>query len=504
VDDFSLWDHQVTAVELVREARRHRKTRIVLKCPPGGGKTEIACELIKSAREKGRFVAFTVPLLTLVNQAVERFRLRGIEASDLGVMQGKHELTNVRAPVQVISVQTLARRAFPLADVVIIDEAHIQFKRVKEWIAACPETTFLALSATPWAKGMADDYQELIVVETINGLIDRGVLCPYRTFAPALRPNVEGVRVVGGDYVEGELSEVMRVHTLVADVVKTWLEMAHDRPTLVFAVDRAHAAKLTEEFEGVGVRAMYVDADTEMSERAEYIEQLRTGEVQVIVSIGTMTCGVDIPWVSCISYVRPTRSQMLFVQSICRGLRAYEGKKDCLVIDHSTTTSRMGLVSDIDFPALRPGKTAKSASVSRETPTPLPWECCECHFLVPPTVHVCPECGFRRSPQSKITYVDGDLIEVTPGVKPLAKAKKEDAQSWSTEQKMQFYCELLGYAERYGKKRGFAYYKYKERFNVEPHFPFRDPQPIWPLSPATQSWIRSRMIAYARSMEKAS
>ena len=115
----------------------------------------------------------------------------------------------------------------------------------------------------------------------------------------------------------------MQEQRLVADVVQTWLEKSGGRPTFCFAVDRAHAAKITSQFDGAGVRVEYVDAFTEQDDRAEYIEQLRTGEVQVVVSIGTLTTGVDVPWVSCISFVRPTRSEMLFVQALCRGLRSY-------------------------------------------------------------------------------------------------------------------------------------------------------------------------------------
>ena len=91
----------------------------------------------------------------------------------------------------MISVQTLKNRAFPLADVVFVDEAHIQHSAIRKWIEACPEITFVGLSATPWAKGLADYWDELIVVETIQGLIDKGMLCPFKTFAPPQRAGRE-------------------------------------------------------------------------------------------------------------------------------------------------------------------------------------------------------------------------------------------------------------------------------------------------------------------------
>ena len=58
---------------------------------------------------------------------------------------------------------------------------------------ACPDLIFIGLSATPWARGMADFWEELIVVETIQGLIDKGVLSPFKTFCPAVRPDLSRV-----------------------------------------------------------------------------------------------------------------------------------------------------------------------------------------------------------------------------------------------------------------------------------------------------------------------
>ena len=497
--DFVNWQHQTDAIEKLREARRRGKTRIVLQCPPGGGKTEIAIEVTKSARDKGRHVCFTVPLLTLVNQTVARFEKRGLPSEDIGVLQAKHERTNEIAPIQVISVQTLKNRAFPLADVVFVDEAHIQHARIREWMEACPEITFVGLSATPWAKGMAEYWQELVVVETIEGLIEKKVLCPFRTFAPPQRADVSNVPIDSktSDYQTGALSDVMVEQRLVADVVQTWLEKANGRPTFCFCVDRAHAAKVTNQFLSVGVRAEYVDAFTDQDDRAEYLERLRTGEVQVVVSIGTLTTGVDVPWVSCISFVRPTRSEMLFVQAICRGLRSYEGKDDCLILDHSMTTSRMGLVSQVGFSELRDGKKAKREPVSRETAAKLPRECVECHFMIPAATRRCPECGFMAQTPSMIEPEDGELVEVGATVKERTQRKLNTDMTW--EEKSNFIGELKQYAEERGYKPGWAAMKYKGRFGVWPNDPrVKYAQPRRP-SNETMAWIYVEQKNYIRS-----
>lgn len=65
----------------------------------------------------------------------------------------------------------------------------------------------------------------------------------------------------------------------------------------------------------------------------------------MIASVGCLTTGVDLD-VRCIVLARPTKSEMLFVQIIGRGLRRAPGKVDCLILDHSDTHSRLGFVTD--------------------------------------------------------------------------------------------------------------------------------------------------------------
>ena len=497
--DIELWDHQHTAIHALRDARRNGKNKLVLQAPPGAGKTEIGIELIKSALAKGRSVAFLVPFLTIVDQTVARCELRGVDPLKIGVLQAKHPRTNEIAPVQIVSVQTLARRPFPLADVVVVDECHLQYECVKRWMAACPDITFVGLSATPWAKGMKDQWNELVVVETIRGLIEKKIFSPFRTFCPPQRADVSRVSIDSKtqDYQTGELSDVMQEQRLVADVVETWLLHGNGRPTLCFAVDRAHAAKLTNQFDGAGIRAKYVDANTERDERAQFIQELKTGETQVIVSIGTMTTGVDIPWVSCISFVRPTRSEILFVQSICRGLRSFEGKNDCIILDHSMSTSRMGLVSDIGFSELRPGKRPKSESVSRETPARLPRECAECHFLIPPGVRQCPECGFTAQFQSEIEPEDGELVEFGGTVKERTQRKLNADWTWA--EKESFYGGLKWYGESKGYQPGWSANKYRDRFGVWPNDPRVKHAHAFKPDNETMAWIYVEQKNYVRS-----
>jgi DNA repair protein RadD len=444
--------HQTAALDRLRQslAEKHRRPCLVL--PTGAGKTFLASLIVRGALAKGNRVCFTVPALSLIDQTVEAFEAEGI--GHIGVIQADHPRTDPLAPVQVASVQTLGRRSLPPAGVVIVDECHRKATPIARWMDERPEVTFIGLTATPGRAGMGREYDDLVVGATLRELTEAGILAPFRVFAPS-HPDLSGVKVVAGDYHEGQLAEVMGSAGLVADVVTTWGLKGEGRPTLVFAVDRAHAKKLQAEFVSAGVPAGYVDAFTSDVERRVVADRFRRGELPVVCNVGCLTTGVD--WdVRCIVLARPTKSEMLYVQMIGRGLRTAEGKDDCLILDHSDTTLRLGFVDDIEWTKLPAGSGEKSA---RRRDEPLPRDCSACGFVMAPKVHACPACGFTPERKPGVTTGEGELVEL--GGKAKAKPPtKADKQRW--------YSGLLHIAGTTGRRPGWAAHKYRTRFGCWP------------------------------------
>ena len=109
---------------------------------------------------------------------------------------------------------------------------------------------------------------------------------------PGIDADLSGVRTTG-DYNEGDLSGVMQRPELVADIVQTWLDRAEDRPTFMFAVDRAHAAALQEQFRQAGISCGYIDGNSTPDDRNETFRRYRAGEDRIISSVGCLTTGVD-------------------------------------------------------------------------------------------------------------------------------------------------------------------------------------------------------------------
>jgi superfamily II DNA or RNA helicase len=178
---------------------------------------------------------------------------------------------------------------------------------------------------------------------------------------------------ISGRAVGGDLAKVMGERELAGDIVTTWQSLADGRPTFGFFVSCAHAKDQQERFEAAGGPAAYVDAETTMAEREKILRDFHEGAVKIVCSVGTLTTGVDRD-VRCIIMARPTKSDILFVQMIGRGLRPAEGKTDLLILDHSSNHARLGFVTDIHHATLDIDEPRAKQEPSR----PLPSRCPKC------------------------------------------------------------------------------------------------------------------------------
>lgn len=457
----------------------------ILQLATGAGKTLIAANIIRMALSKGNRVTFTVPAISLIDQTVEAFYGEGIR--DIGVIQADHPMQDWGKPVQVASVQTLARRTFPLTDMVIVDEAHLRFKVIQRWKDECPDVPFIGLTATPWTTGLGREWDDLLIAATTRELIEAGFLSDYTIYAPS-SPDLSGVRLVAGDYREDDLSTVMRDYKLIGDVVASWVELGNDDPTLVFAVDRAHARELQHAFERQGYAFGYCDAHTKREDRKALFRDMAARRIKGIVNVGTLTTGVDAD-VRTLVLARPTKSASLFVQIIGRALRTAPGKEQAVIIDHSDTTLRLGLPCSIVRTKLDDGRKPEAGKREAVEAAPkLPKACPKCKTVKAPGVHECPSCGFAPVFREDVPTGDGKLAPIKGGQKALA---------WGERQK--FFSGLLTIAEQRQRKHGWAAHAYREKFG---DWPDGLAKTLGPIPEEVARFVKAKDIRYAKGLAK--
>src|SRR6516162_8899478 len=202
-----------------------------------------------------------------------------------------------------------------------------------------------------------------IIVEgpPVAELIKAGYLVPTRVYAP-YRPDLSGVRVERGDYVENQLAERMDKQQLVGDIATHWLRLAKRRPTVAFATSVGHSVHLRNQFRASGVLAEHIDGSTPVEERDRTLARLAAGTVEVVCNYMVLTEGWDQPKVSCLVLARPTKHMGLYRQMVGRVLRPAPGKADALILDHAGAVFEHGFVDEPVIWTLAEDKRAENIS----------------------------------------------------------------------------------------------------------------------------------------------
>lgn len=490
--------YQQRAIEMLDAAIASGSRAPLLVSPTGSGKTRTAAALIHRAVENGQRSLFLLPRRELVMQASRT--LMSIGVGHGVILAGANSQGGLYEQVQVASIDTLlarmvrrSRLAIPDPHLIIVDEAHLSITAARK--ALCdrwPAAIRIGLTATPTRKdgrALGVLYDRLIEPVSVADLVRDGFLVRARYFSVS-EPDMTRVRTVAGDYNAKDTEQVMNRPKLVGDVVAHWLQHAAARRTVVFASSIDHSVALYEEFLKAGVAAEHVDANTPQEIRDATFDRFRAGSTQVLTNCFLASYGFDLPELSCVVLARPTKSLMLYLQMIGRGLRPAEGKTACLILDHSGCVHRHGFAHDPRFWTLE-GERAliqadQSPRESRETKQ-LTCPECQCAFS---GARLCPECGYFFAPKGKeVATLDGQLIEI---------GETLDRES---QDRLAFFAELRAIAHEKNWKDGWAAHKFREKFGNWPPRHFNN-APIVQPSMETRRWVKSQQIAWAKSQDR--
>jgi superfamily II DNA or RNA helicase len=473
---------------MFRDAVKHGHAKIVGQAPCGFGKTVLAAHLAVSSMRKGNKVLFACPRISLVDQTYESFEQQGIR--DIGVMQADNRRTNPMAQLQVACFDTLYNRDLPDFGFVIIDEVHLADARM--WKIMEKWKVVLALTATPWKKGLGLHFSKLIVLSTINDMLayhekDSSVgLVPIKGIGPKpefLR-EIEHLKTgEDGDIQEDAAQHFMDKTEVVADIIDTWMRTRQegnhpgDR-TFLFARRRITAVKFQEAFAAKGIKFDYIDAFT--SDRSPIFKRFRNKVTQGIVSVGCLSTGVDED-VRCIVDAAPRKNQADIVQALGRGMRPAEGKEYCWLNDHVGNANRYGWFADIyhdNLDTMLPHVKGSAYEQEEATPTEVKRkQCAVCRGYLPRGAFKCPTCGNVMVVDDTVT-IDAELVDLRK-VKAEKKAKRELAEKEKearAEKRKQgepqaFYSGLIDFAQRRNWKEGWARHKFFEKYGNWPDGP---------------------------------
>ena len=270
-------------------------------------------------------------------------------------------------------------------------------------------------------RGFTDLFDVLLQSWSAKKFIADGWLSLYDYMS--IREDSEDWRMVNslkkrgadGDFSLREMSEKLNVQPSIERLCDTILRYAPNKKGIVYAIDIKHAEHIAEYYREHGLNAVAISSKTPAEERKRIIEIFRNTNCQEIsndlntnchelssnchefkiqnscsgkrlyepsATLNTQHClrqplniqhstfnilinvdlfgeGFDCPDVEFIQLARPTLSLAKYLQQVGRGMRVFEGKKYCLILDNVGLYRLFGLPSDDrDWQAMFDGRMA--------------------------------------------------------------------------------------------------------------------------------------------------
>lgn len=220
---------------------------------------------------------------------------------------------------------------------VVIDEAHHAaapaYQAILKTVLASEGVVVIGMTATPWPSSrgagavLRSTFPTDLYSATVEQMYEAGVLATPVIYSIDTKSIIDLTpaekRLVGGDLPQAVLRK-LKTPARNQSVVDTWLGQ-RDKwgKTLLFATDIGHADTLADLLEassgGPRVKALHSRIEEPRHDVLSWFE--REKGPCVLVSVGMLTEGVDLPDANTAFLARPTASRILMRQMIGRVLR---------------------------------------------------------------------------------------------------------------------------------------------------------------------------------------
>ena len=485
--------YQGDSVESLRQGFREKHVRQVLAAPTGAGKSRIMEYMIRAAMEKGSRIMFMCERRILVEQFSAHLDRAEI---DHGILMAGHWRFRPDKLVQIASAQTLERmETLPAIDILFIDELHACLRAsVIRMMETRPTLRIVGATATPFHPAIGKYFSNVVSVTSMAKLVEEKFLVPFRVFV-AKEIDTSGLKVVAGEWKKDDLEK--RGQQIVGDVVADYIRISHDvfggyRKTICFSCGIAHGAELAQRFNEAGVNAVQISSEDNEEYRDEVLKDFARpdSEIKVVISVAILSRGFDQSDVDYVILARPLKKSFSeHVQMVGRGARIHPGKQFAVIQDNSGNFLRFKDEWDTLYndgvQELGQGQDAKP----KKEPTKEQKDAAKCPkcSVVWSGGDTCLNCGHVRVKRNEVVAVAGEMVEIG--------ATRRKAEKHTAEQKVDWYAQLIGYANFRGYKPGWAWHKYKEKFGVQPSMSTPAPKP---LGIEVERWIIAANIRSAK------
>jgi superfamily II DNA or RNA helicase len=330
-----------------------KQHHLLYQLPTGGGKTVVFSEIVRRYLSKSdKKVVVLTHRIELCKQTSKM--LKGFDVKNKIINSKVKDLPDQNEySCFVAMVETLKNRIndeklhLDNVGLVIIDEAH--YNSFRKLLSSFTNAFILGVTATPLSSNiklpMHESYDELIVGDTINSLIENGFLAKAITYSYDV--GLTSLKVgINGDYTVKSSDDLYTNMAMQEKLLHAYTEKSLGKKTLIFNNGINTSLYVFETFREAGYPIRHLDNTSSTEERKDILQWFKKTPDAILTSVGILTTGFDEPTVDTIILNRATKSLTLYYQMIGRGSRKLPNKDMFTVIDLGNNAARFGLWSE--------------------------------------------------------------------------------------------------------------------------------------------------------------
>ncbi|MCW6084351.1 MULTISPECIES: DEAD/DEAH box helicase [Clostridium] len=332
---------QVEAIQGLEKLRENGQNKGLLISATGTGKTYLSAFELRNYNPKRAL--FIVHREQIAKQALDSFSNVFGDTRSMGILSGTSkdvEKDFIFCTIQTLSkdevLQSFGKNKF---DYIIIDEVHKAGANSYQKIVNYFNPKFLlGMTATPERSDDFDIFKMFnynIAYEIrLQQALEEDLLCPFHYFGVS-DVTIDGIELDDKTDFKYLVAEERVKH--IIDKINFYGYCGERVKGLIFCSDKKEAKELSDIFNKKGYKTVFLTGENSQEERETAIERLEQDEtlnsLDYIFTVDIFNEGIDIPSVNQVVMLRPTKSSIVFVQQLGRGLRKNKFKEYVVIID---------------------------------------------------------------------------------------------------------------------------------------------------------------------------
>lgn len=331
---------QQEALKALAKLQQNNKHKALLISATGTGKTYLSAFAVKKANPKR--LLFLAHREQILKQACKTFA-KIIPDIQYGILSANHK--DFHKPYLFSTINMLSKEenltqfAPTHFDYIIIDETHRAGASSYLKILNYFQPQFLlGMTATPERTDGFDIYQlfdhNIAYEIRLNQAMQENLLCPFHYFG------ITDITVDNQEINDNSTFNDLTTDARVTHIINQsqYYGFSGERLRgLIFCSQIEEAQILSQKFNERGFNTIALSGKDSQETRTNAIHKLEQKErstgLDYIFTVDIMNEGIDIPAINQIIMLRPTKSAIIFVQQLGRGLRKYPQKDYVVILD---------------------------------------------------------------------------------------------------------------------------------------------------------------------------